>query len=455
MNKKHKSVGSATKSNSQSKHLGACAWGRAGFRLTLIAASIAASSTAWAADTTNTSTSGDTTLDFNDSGLTVTDNVSGTLIGANASQSLIGIVDGATGRTVILNTDASNFDGSLSVHEGLAVENTLGGDALGVTGNSRLTGALNVTGDSTLNSAGVNTITADTVGARMQSGLNNVTVDSAKVGLAFDDGTVSSSILMQNPGGVTPGGVAILASGAVGSGVEARVLVNNGAVVNGLTVRTNETILSGGETSSTSITLNDTGFKVTGSSGDTFSVSNSGVSRIGNDALAGSLAISNGTPGGNSVLLNGVNNTITGTTSTAISGGTSTLTLSNAGATLNNQQIHGVAAGVANTDAVNVGQLTALSSNNAARFNAMDSRIDSVSERAYAGIASVAALAAIPSPAAGKTYSVGLGVGTYSGENAFAVGFRGVVSDAVSVTLGVSQNSATKTAANAGVGFSW
>ncbi|MES2013535.1 MAG: YadA-like family protein [Pseudomonadota bacterium] len=455
MNKKHKSVGAVANFNSQSKHLGAYAWGRAGFRLTLIAASIAACSTAWAADTTNTSTLGDATLDFNNSGLQVTDNIGGSLIGLDPAQNQIGILDGVTGRTVILNTDASIFDGSLSVHEGLSVDNGLGGNALTVTGNSSLTGALNVTGDATLNSAGTNTISADSVSARMQSGLNNVTVDSAKVGLAFSDGAVSSSILMQNPGGATPGGVAILATGAVGSGVEASVLVNNGAVVNGLAVRANETILSGGETSSTSITLNDTGFKVTGASGDTFSVSNSGVSRIGNDALAGSLAISNGTPSGNSVLLNGVNNTITGTTSTAISGGTSTLTLSNAGATFNNQQIHGVAAGVANTDAVNVGQLTSLSSNNTARFNAMDSRIDSVSERAYAGIASVAALAAIPSPAVGKTYSVGLGVGTYSGENAFAVGFRGVVSETVSVTLGVSQNSATKTAANAGVGFSW
>ena len=72
-----------------------------------------------------------------------------------------------------------------------------------------------------------------------------------------------------------------------------------------------------------------------------------------------------------------------------------------------------------------------------------------------AGIASVAALSAIPAPPPGKRFTVGAGVGTYASKNALAIGFRGAVADNVSVTLGVSHNSESKTAANAGVGFSW
>ena len=65
------------------------------------------------------------------------------------------------------------------------------------------------------------------------------------------------------------------------------------------------------------------------------------------------------------------------------------------------------------------------------------------------------AKAAIPAPPPGKRYTIGAGVGTYGGKDAMAIGFRGAVTDRVSVTLGVSHNSVSKTAANAGVGYSW
>ena len=88
-------------------------------------------------------------------------------------------------------------------------------------------------------------------------------------------------------------------------------------------------------------------------------------------------------------------------------------------------------------------------------INTLGRRIDDVAERSYGGIASVAALAAIPSPAAGKRFSVGVGAGNYSSENALAVGFRAALTESTSVTAGVSRNTASKTVSNIGVGYSW
>jgi len=117
---------------------------------------------------------------------------------------------------------------------------------------------------------------------------------------------------------------------------------------------------------------------------------------------------------------------------------------------------------VGGNQVVTSNQLAAMQNSNAAfadqvdtRFDAMDRRIDQVEERAYAGIASVAALAAIPAPAHGKRFSIGAGLGNYSSESAVAVGFRAAITESTSVTAGVSRNTASKTAANLGVGYSW
>lgn len=146
---------------------------------------------------------------------------------------------------------------------------------------------------------------------------------------------------------------------------------------------------------------------------------------------------------------------------TTISGGTITGSLNAAG-----QKITNVAAGTDGTDAVNYDQLRAmqngydsryneLADQTNARFDYMENRIDRVEEVANAGVASVAALAAIPAPAHGKRFSVGAGLGSYSSESAVAVGFRAAITESTSVTAGVSRNTASKTAANVGVGYSW
>lgn len=388
---------------------------------------------------------GDSTLD--QPVMQLLDSASGGMVEINAAQSQVGII-GPGGET-FLNTENSSISGNLGVTGQVSGAGLSSSDGLTVTGSSVLTGSLSVTGATTLNASGSNRLITDGTSARMVNGTNNMTVSATEVSSAFQRGGVSATIKMSNPGGGLPGGVAINAAGAGTSGAEASFTMTNTTTgsTHGLFVRSTETVLSGG-TSSTALTLSDGGMVVTDSTNnDTFTVSNAAAARIGNAALAGSLAISNGS-GANSVLLNGVANTITGTTSTTLRGGSTTLTLNNSGADLGGAQLHNVAAGTAPTDAVNVSQLRDWT-------GGLSERIDAVAERAYAGIASVSALAAIPTPAPGKRFTVGVGAGTYNGESAAAIGFRGALTESVGMTAGVSQNSASKTAANVGIGYSW
>jgi len=124
---------------------------------------------------------------------------------------------------------------------------------------------------------------------------------------------------------------------------------------------------------------------------------------------------------------------------TTISGGTnsSSLTLNDNGANFSNSatgspiQVHGVADGTNDYDAVNFRQL----------------------KDAYSGVASVAALAAIPSPAVGKKFTVGMGYGYFKEQSAVAIGLKAAVSENIIMTGGLGY-SRTATV-SAGVGYSW
>ena len=99
--------------------------------------------------------------------------------------------------------------------------------------------------------------------------------------------------------------------------------------------------------------------------------------------------------------------------------------------------VNGVADGVAPFDAVNRRQLDGL-----------DNSLSS-------GIASVAALAAIPCPPPGKNYTLGVGYGNYSGEYAYAVGVKANIPQTnVSLAAGVGF-AKDHTTVNAGIGLSW
>ena len=110
-----------------------------------------------------------------------------------------------------------------------------------------------------------------------------------------------------------------------------------------------------------------------------------------------------------------------------------------------NSQIHGVAAGTAPTDAVNVSQLNQ-------GLNGLK-----------AGIASTVAMANIPQVEQGKRFALGMGLGHYSGASALSVGgsIRINESAVIKGSIGHSFNTSgpadgtSSTAAGVGAAFSW
>jgi len=140
-------------------------------------------------------------------------------------------------------------------------------------------------------------------------------------------------------------------------------------------------------------------------------------------------------------------------TSTIVTGGTSstTLTLDDNGATFADEdtgdpvKVTGVADATGSFDAVNYRQFRS-------EVNRLDDRIDN----AYSGIASVAALSAIPNPVPGKNVSVGLGFGNFESESAFALGAKAFVGKSrnVALTAGVGYCDNTTTL-SAGLGWSF
>jgi autotransporter adhesin len=108
--------------------------------------------------------------------------------------------------------------------------------------------------------------------------------------------------------------------------------------------------------------------------------------------------------------------------------------------------VTGVANGTNQFDAVNYGQLQALSSD-----------MSNIAERAYSGISQTAAMSAIPAPMAGHHYSVGMGSGFYAGQQAIAFGGRADVGEHVrlSAAMGSGMGSTSQMTANVGAGFSW
>lgn len=88
----------------------------------------------------------------------------------------------------------------------------------------------------------------------------------------------------------------------------------------------------------------------------------------------------------------------------------------------NSTQIHNVAAGVAPTDAANVGQLQGLNQRFYNEIGSVNKRIDKVERNANAGIAGVAAMGNAPYVPGKFTYHVG--GGHHSGESAVGINFR-------------------------------
>ena len=123
------------------------------------------------------------------------------------------------------------------------------------------------------------------------------------------------------------------------------------------------------------------------------------------------------------------------------------------------RQITGVAAGTADTDAVNVAQLKGVNArmDNINRYiDDINDRVHHVERRAYSGTALALALsgAYLPRLDAGEQ-TVGIGMGSYRGYAAVGINYKAMTkSGNMSWGLGVS-STGRETGFNAGVGFKW
>ncbi|WP_338578192.1 YadA-like family protein [Neisseria leonii] len=128
-----------------------------------------------------------------------------------------------------------------------------------------------------------------------------------------------------------------------------------------------------------------------------------------------------------------------------VGGGANPVSLTGSGLNNGGNRITNVAAGVADTDAVNVGQLRQLGGD-----------INRVAKKAYAGVAGAMAQSAIPQVTRAGANGVGIGGGYYGGRSAVAVGMSSMSDSGNWIVKGtVSANSSGRIGASTGALYQW
>ncbi len=264
-------------------------------------------------------------------------------------------------------------------------------------------------------------IVKDTIAAGYTAGNSSITVDNTRVGTIVDVNGITNSF-------------------NYGTRIEGGMYVNGSLGVNG-------NIYTLNPTASASVAVASNGLNVDGATNnvtlvaDTNSVSSDQRAQLALTPDTGALTVVNTTSGDT----HGVD---INQGRTELSGGTTStyLTLDDDGATFSQGsgktggpvKVTGVADGTSEYDAVNYKQLKELG------------------DRADAGIATVAALAAIPSPLPGKKYSIGAGVGHHHNQDALAIGVNTIIGKKkdISLRMGLGYGREEFTT-NAGIGWSW
>lgn len=348
------------------------------------------------------------------------------------------------GGSLTLGSNATTVSGTLGVSGNMTASGTLG-----VTGNITATGAANTIGtagsantltgaSNSLSATNTNSITA-TISNTMTSDLNvignNANYATATEAIKVDGGTgvsikgaafevnTANTVATANTIGSNNSGTTV----ALAGGNSSLAIANNTA----LTAVTGGASVLGPGTTSSDVSLVNKGGTATHAVAD----GNGRISMVNTAAAEASASVT---------LTNGLGNThgmVVTESKTVLSGGThsTSLTLDDSGATFRNSagdpaRVTGVADGSSDYDAINVRQL----------------------KQAFSGIASVAALAAIPAPPPGDNFSVGMGYGHFKGENAMAVGLKGRVLENMTVSGGLGYGTTDSTVTpNLGISFSW
>ncbi|HHB1178808.1 TPA: YadA-like family protein [Vibrio cholerae] len=89
------------------------------------------------------------------------------------------------------------------------------------------------------------------------------------------------------------------------------------------------------------------------------------------------------------------------------------------------------------------------------KFSTLNQTVEKNKKQASAGIAGVAAMANIPQVSQGSTFSVGLGVGQFSTEQAVAFGFSARISDNIVTKVSTSSTSEGTWVLGAGAAVEW
>lgn len=184
----------------------------------------------------------------------------------------------------------------------------------------------------------------------------------------------------------------------------------------------------------------------TGSTTEIFIGSASGTTTIdlvGDTAVDGPLTVTGATTTAGIANTGNISTTtLTSTGNTTLgSGSGSSLTFGsstgNSTVSFNNNRLQNVADGVAATDAVNKRQL------------------DKVETNLSRGIASVTAMANLPAVDPGKKFNMGLGVGSYNGENAASIGFQSRIDNSTVLKVSAASSDKGDAAFGAGIGISF
>lgn len=123
---------------------------------------------------------------------------------------------------------------------------------------------------------------------------------------------------------------------------------------------------------------------------------------------------------------------------------------------MGNQQVHGVAAGTAPTDAVNVSQLQATEAQINQRFANVDKHVDRVEDNAYAGVAMALATAGLPQAWQPGKSMIAIAAGTYMGEQGYALGFsHNTENGKWTLKATASGNSQGHFGGSVGAGYMW
>ena len=346
-------------------------------------------------------------------------------------------VDGGTGvnikgATFNVNTDSAvattNTIGNTNT--ATTVEQHAGNSSVEIAQNSAFIGVDTATAGRFAANATTASVTAGAVNTNSNLANGITTYNSAQTvaTAGLDNGTATSRALVNGNSYVNRMQGDTLVDGD--TTINGNVAISAANSVTG-TVSGGASNLSGGSDTHTTIAMANKGEAVTHSAFDSYG--NIVMTSAAATEASTSLTLTNGRGVTNGIAMSETRTTMSGGTN-----GATLLTLDDRAATFSRNgepvKVTGVADGVGYYDAVNVHQL----------------------KQAFSGIASVAALAAIPGPNPEDKMSVGMGVGHFRGQNAMAVGVKGRVLDNLTVSAGLGYGSMDSAlTSNAGFSFSW